>query len=563
MAGRYAELLKADEGPALPDVCWSAMTRRTALPQRAAFVAADRPSMVQTLLAYASGDTATAEGDVLGERPKLAFVIPGQGAQWTGMARVLMENEPIFRAALRRCDEAARPWIDWSIIDQLKLDPGSANYRLDQIDVIQPVLIALAIAYAELWRSLGIEPDAVVGHSMGEVGAAYIAGAINLEQAMQVICRRSALMSRMSGQGAMALVELSMADAQTLIKGREEQVSVAVNNSPRSSVISGDPATVQQILTELESKDVFCRLVKVDVASHSPQMEPLAHELVAELAELEGQASRVPMYSTVLGNRCDGPEFNAEYWGRNLRQPVRFTDAVDRLLDDGVSVFLELSPHPLLSMAVRQIAEEQGHEAATLVCGRREEPEMLELYAALAGLWAVGVTPCWSAVVPGEHRNVSLPLYSWQRERYWVDAAEAIPVTPRGQQAIRVARPDDESLSWLYRQEWSALPDLHRTLVPAAASSNWIIVSDDESALASLGRAAGGIGFRCQSSSVDGLAPAIERHVRSDIGPVDALIVVASDDQQAPYLPLSALQAVLKVPSARPRLGSSRVELSM
>ena len=207
---------------------------------------------------------------------------------------------------MRRCDEAARPWADWSIVEQLALDPAAPGYRLDQIDVIQPVLVALAIAYAELWRSLGIEPDAVVGHSMGEVGAAYIAGVLDLGQAMRIICRRSALMRRTSGQGAMALVELSMDEARERIRGREAQISVAVSNSPRSSVISGEPQAVQQVMTELERDQVFCRLVKVDVASHSPQMEPLAEILAGELAGLAPATARIPIYSTVLARRADG-----------------------------------------------------------------------------------------------------------------------------------------------------------------------------------------------------------------------------------------------------------------
>ena len=163
---------------------------------------------------YADGGAAAAEGTAYeGKTPKIGFVCPGQGAQWVGMARQLLEQEPVFLSMLERCDQAARPFVDWSIIEQLSAEPGTAAYRLDQIDVIQPVLVAIAIAYAALWRSLGIEPAAVVGHSMGEVAAACIAGVLDLDQAMHIICRRSALMRRTSGQGAMALVDLSMEEA--------------------------------------------------------------------------------------------------------------------------------------------------------------------------------------------------------------------------------------------------------------------------------------------------------------------------------------------------------------
>ena len=208
------------------------------------------------------------------------------------------------------------------------LNQDTAAYRLDQIDVIQPVLVAMAIAYAALWRSCGVEPAAVVGHSMGEVAAACIAGVLDLDQAMHIICRRSALMRRVSGQGAMALVDVSMEEAGTRLAGREDRLSVAVSNSPRSSVISGDPAALQQVMAELERDDVFCRLVKVDVASHSPQMDPLAQELSTDLAGLAPSEARIPIWSTMLGRRAEGHEFDAAYWGRNMRQTVCFTDAV-------------------------------------------------------------------------------------------------------------------------------------------------------------------------------------------------------------------------------------------
>ena len=216
LAERYAEHLSAGDPASLRDICWSAATRRTCLDHRAAFVAAGIEAMVEVLRSYAK-DQKTAAADAVvhtADRPRLAFVVPGQGAQWIGMARELLDREPVFRAMLERCERAARPYADWLILEQLAAEPGSAAFKLDRINVIQPVLVAIAIAYAELLRSLGVQPDAVVGHSMGEVGAAYIAGALDLDQAMHVICRRSSLMRRVSGQGAMALVELPLATAR-------------------------------------------------------------------------------------------------------------------------------------------------------------------------------------------------------------------------------------------------------------------------------------------------------------------------------------------------------------
>ncbi|MEO8057465.1 MAG: type I polyketide synthase [Burkholderiales bacterium] len=425
LAARHAQMLALEGGVTLASVCWNTATRRTPLEHRAVFVAADRAGMAEALHRYAVGGAATAEGSAAdGTVPKLAFVVPGQGAQWVGMGRELLASEPVFKAALERCDAAARPHTDWSILDQLAAESGSAACQLDRIDVIQPVLVALAIAYAALWRSLGVEPDAVVGHSMGEVGAAHIAGVLGLDDAMKIICRRSALMRRTSGQGAMALVELSNDDALTRIRGHENTLSVAVSNSPRSSVISGDPQALKTVMAELEADQIFCRLVKVDVASHSPQMEPLAAELRAELAGLAPLEAQVPIYSTVLGRQAEAHEFGADYWGRNLRQPVLFMQTVDQLLADGVTTFVELGPHPVLLPSVQETAQPLDRSVATVACALREEPATPAWLAAIGALWASGARLDWSRIMPPAGRVVSLPLYPWQRERHWATAAE-------------------------------------------------------------------------------------------------------------------------------------------
>jgi acyl transferase domain-containing protein/acyl carrier protein len=542
LAARYAELPASGAGPALHDVCFAAATRRTALEHRAAFVAADRAAMVDALRRYAAGEPATAEGVASGDaRPKLAFVAPGQGAQWAGMARQLLSQEPVFREALLRCDRAARRHVDWSIVEQLQAEPGTAGHRLDEIDVVQPVLVALAIAYAELWRSLGVVPDAVVGHSMGEVAAAFLAGAIDLDEAMHVICRRSALMRRASGRGAMALVDLSMQEARERIRGREDRLSIAVSNSPRSSVVSGDPAAVDEILAELQRDQVFCRLVKVDVASHSPQMEPVAADLAAELVALAPRAATVPIYSTVLGRRAEGRELDGAYWGRNLRQPVLFTSAVEALLEDGVTAFVELGPHPVLLPSVQQTAQASNRTAATVACGQRDEPEQAALLAALGALWAAGTPVDWESVLP-RGRYVRLPLYPWQRERYWHEAAELDRAGPRDRAAE--VRPDDESLTWLHRLEW-------RESDPPAprAGGTWLVVADDAAARDAIAAALRAAGSPAEAAPIevalaDGRAAGVQR-----------LLVLAPDGEDAPYLPLRVLQALLGSGSpALPRL---------
>jgi acyl transferase domain-containing protein/acyl carrier protein len=425
LAARYADRLEQARDEELAAICWNAATRRAALEHRAAFVANGREDLIAALRSYASGEAPTAEGRVRepGRPPRTAFVMPGQGAQWRGMARDLLLDEPVFRETFERCDAAARAWLDVSLIEQLQMAPGSPGDRFDHIDVVQPLLVALALAYAAWWQSIGVRPDAVVGHSMGEVAAAGVAGVLSLDDAMRIICRRSQLMKTTSGRGAMALVDLSMDEAQARLRGREDRLAVAVSNSPRSSVVSGEPAAVQALMDELQGEGVFCRLVKVDVASHSPQMQPLADTLGAELADLQPADAAVALYSTVLARRADGGELGAAYWAANLRQPVRFGDTLAQMLQDGITAAIELGPHPVLLPAMQQTAQAAGRELQAVACGQRDQDGAAGLLMAVGAFWAVGHTIDWSRLLPAA-AVTRLPGYPWQRERHWIDAAE-------------------------------------------------------------------------------------------------------------------------------------------
>jgi phthiocerol/phenolphthiocerol synthesis type-I polyketide synthase B len=533
----YAELLSADDTPALYDVCWNAATGRTALDHRAVFVAADRIAMADALRCYASGESAAAEGVVHADAsPRIAFVLPGQGAQWIGMARELIDREPAFRAALERCDHAARRFVDWSILGQLAAAPDSKDLLLVRIDVIQPVLVALAIAYAELLRSVGVEPDAVVGHSMGEVAAACIAGALDFDQAMQVVCARSALMRRVSGQGVMALVDLPMAELRGRLAGLEDRVSVAASNGPRSSVISGVPEAVRAVMAGLETEDVFCRLVKVDVASHSPQMEPLAEELATALDGLMPGPVRVPIYSTALGRRAEGKAFDAGYWARNLREPVLFSTAVGLLAGDGVTVFLELGPHPILLPSVQQTVP----TATVIASARRDEPEQAAFLTMLGSLWAAGRPIDWRRVMPESGTTVRLPLYPWQRERHWVDAAEIRPAG--GAASSACLRPDEEARGWVYRLEWKPSEISAPDTTAANAAARWIVVTGDEAAGAAVAAALAAAGVTSEVVPVRQLEAAFRAPAA---GAAYGILVLAEDDQEAAFLPLRVLQSYL------------------
>ncbi|HLF29144.1 MAG TPA: type I polyketide synthase, partial [Anaerolineae bacterium] len=291
LAQHYRAFLNATDS-SLADIAYTAAVRRAHHDYRLAVCGYSREELVERLGEHTDNSVLAASAS--GSR-KIVFVCPGQGSQWVGMGRQLLAHNPTFRQAIDRCELALKPYVDWSLIDQLTTD----HAQFDDIAVIQPTLFAIQVALAAVWQALGVQPDAVIGHSLGEVAAAHIAGALSLDDAARIICTRSHLMQRLSGQGAMAVVELSRAEAQAALQGYEDRLSVAVSNGPRSTVLSGDPTALQQVVAQLQRQDIFCRLVKVDVAAHSPQMETLRPELVAALAEMRPQPASIPVYSTV------------------------------------------------------------------------------------------------------------------------------------------------------------------------------------------------------------------------------------------------------------------------
>ncbi len=421
LARSYALRLSTPERAApLRDLVFSASTRRTHHSHRLAVAGRTRDEIVEALARHHVEHDLAPRSTASSNRPRVVFVFPGQGSQWIGMGRQLLAEEPAFRVALEACDEAIQREASFSVLEQIAAD--EAGSRLGEIDVVQPVLFAVEVALAALWRSWGVEPDVVVGHSMGEVAAAHVAGILSLDDATKVICRRSRLLRRLSGNGAMGLVELTQVEAERAIAGREDQLSVAVSNGPRSTVLSGDPAALEEVLAALEKRGVFSRRVKVDVASHSPQMDSLRDDLLAALRDLRPASSRLAMRSTVTGKVVSGEELGADYWARNLRAPVLFSSVTQQLIEDGHMLFVELSPHPILLPAVEENLREKDRTGAAIASLRRSTDERQTLLEALGALYTAGVDVEWSKLLPGGGEFVPPPAYPWQRERYWIEA---------------------------------------------------------------------------------------------------------------------------------------------
>lgn len=426
---RWSDHLTDVTGAELDDLLYTSAVRRSHRRARIAVSGESAEALRARLDSVASDPAATQRSSVAEGPPRIVFVYPGQGSQWLGMGRELLECSPAFRCSLERTDQAIRAEAGWSPLEALTAPEPPVD--LDDIGVIQPLIFAVQVALTAMWRALGVTPDSVVGHSMGEVAAACCAGALELEEAVQIICRRSALLRRVRGKGGMALVELSAAQAEAALRGYEDQLSVAVSNSSRSTVVAGETAALDSLIAQLEQREVFCRRVKVDVASHSPQVDPLRPDLLAALAHLAPTSAETPILSTVTAGLIDGAELDAGYWVRNLREPVRFSTVVGALLErDGVA-FLEIGPHPVLMPAVQQELQHRGSGGTVLPSVRRHE-EWSTVMESLAELYGLGVDVDWRALHPEGGRCVAGPSYPWQRDSYWYNGVGPETRSSRG-----------------------------------------------------------------------------------------------------------------------------------
>ncbi|MDU0288176.1 type I polyketide synthase, partial [Saccharothrix longispora] len=350
---------------------------------------------------------------------KVVFVFPGQGAQWVGMGRELLVGSAVFAARMAECAAVLDPLTGWSLLEAI------AGDGLDRVDVVQPVSFAVMVSLAAVWESLGVEPDAVLGHSQGEIAAACVAGALSLADAARVVVVRArAIAAGLSGRGGMASVGLAGARVRELAARFGDRVSVAALNGPESTVISGDEDALTEVMGECERLGARVRRIDVDYASHSAQVDAVADEITAALAGIAPTRARVPVYSTVRPGLLAGTGMDAGYWVTNLRNPVLFHQAVEALLDTEHRIFVEVGPHPVLTPAIEQAADTAGARVAALTTLRRADGGADRFLTAAAQGWAQGLTVDWSVVLgssPGQ--AVDLPTYAFQRTRFWLDSA--------------------------------------------------------------------------------------------------------------------------------------------
>jgi acyl transferase domain-containing protein/NADPH:quinone reductase-like Zn-dependent oxidoreductase/SAM-dependent methyltransferase/acyl carrier protein len=426
-ARSYREHLAAVDpaaGDDLADICHTASVRRDRLDHGLSIAARGREELLDRLDAFLAGEKRP--GMFTGRRtsgkiPPIVFAFCGQGPQWWRMGRGLLESEPVFREMVTRCDALLSEHADWSLLEELTAD--EAVSRMQRTAIAQPALFAIQVALAELWKSWGIEPDAVIGHSVGEIAAAYVAGILPLPEAAWVVFHRGRTMDQISSRGQMIAAALSVADAAALIAGREERVAIAAANSPHSVTLSGYPDAVEELADLLVARNVWHRFLKVEYAFHSPLMDPVREDLLASLGSLEAGPARIPMISTVTGKQLDGDRMNGEYWWRGLRHRVCFAEGMDDAIERGFETFLEIGPHPVLSGYMAECFHARGVQANPLPSLRREEDERAVMLASLGALYVIGRDVRWGAVFPGRRRTVRLPVYPWRREIYWHEPA--------------------------------------------------------------------------------------------------------------------------------------------
>jgi len=436
LASRYAGLLE-DSGPdEAARLCAAAATGRSHHPYRLCVTGPDATSLaVELRQARPEFARPAAHGGRIG------FVFSGQGTQWPGMGRDLLAD-PVVLAEVERCDAVVRELAGWSVLEELR---GPGTDRLHRTEVAQVCIGVLQLALARLWSSWGVRPAAAAGHSMGEVVAACVAGALDRRQALDLVLTRARVIEEGARGGAMSGLALPYAEAARIVGqvlaedgGR---LGVAAVNSPHATVVAGDPSLVERAEALAAERGARFRRLAVAYAFHSPMLDGRDAELAAAVKHIAPGPARLAHYSTVTGGRIRAAELTPEHWGRNLRDPVLFADAVAAMARDGVTVLVEVGPHPVLLRDVAATLDGVPHTAVGSL--RRDTPGRAALNASLAALYRSGTDPDWSAVTP-PRGPVALPLYPWQRRRHWLRLRAAEPAGRTGEAVPQEApRPPD------------------------------------------------------------------------------------------------------------------------
>lgn len=404
LAESYAGRLRGCDPTEAEDACWTISARRNSQRYRAALVAADVEELGASLRAIASSPPAEPA-----PARRVVFVLSGHGSQWQGMTRGLRRSQPVFDEALQSCAAAIERVAGWSLLERLDDD----ERWLSGVPEVQPALWAIGVSLGEMWQSWGVRPDVTIGHSMGEVAAACLSGALSLDDGAAVICARSALMGRTAGHGAMGVVGLSRAAVEAELAAHGD-VDVAGVNGPEATIVSGTPPAVAATLDAFTRQGAFARRIDIDIAAHSGQMQPLLDPLRAAIAGIAPREAVVEMISTVTAAPVRGEDLGPEYWTRNLREPVRLADAIETVLADGPVLMVELSPHPVLKSVIDELVARVSPASFVVATSRRDDEERATLDGA-ASMFEQGAELDWAQLL-ASRAVVDVPAYPWRRD---------------------------------------------------------------------------------------------------------------------------------------------------
>ncbi len=427
-----------DEYPELDpfDVAHSLVTTRSTFEHRAVVIGEDADQLRAALRALADDEPAAKV--VVGVADGAAapvFVFPGQGSQWIGMAAELLDTAPVFAEHMAACADALAPHLERPLADVLR--GGAAAADLERVDVVQPALFAVMTSLAALWRSLGVEPAAVIGHSQGEIAAAYVAGALSLADAAKIVALRARAIAGLAGGGGMVSVSLPEDEVTARLT---ERIAIAAVNGPATTVVAGEDGELEAFLAACAADEIRARRIPVDYASHTEHMEPLRERLLDLLADITPRQAAVPFFSTLTGDLVDTAELTAGYWYQNLRNPVLFDSAVRAAVTRGHRLFVESSPHPVLTASVRDVVDATGEQGTVVGSLQRDNGGWPRLLVSLATAHTAGAPVDWTPVVPGG--RVDLPAYAFQRERYWVDGTPTRVVSAPAEAVAATGKPE-------------------------------------------------------------------------------------------------------------------------
>jgi acyl transferase domain-containing protein len=476
---RWADVLDApNASDNVADHAWTAGNRRAHDRYRVAFVDRTAAALADQARTYASGGC---DAEPAGNRrPKMAFVFSGHGSQWTRMGSDLYRDEPVYRAAIDECDHALGKRTDWSLCAELAAPEGRTRMDgMNRADIIQPAIFAMQVGLASLLGHWGVRPDAVLGHSLGEVAAAHIAGALTLDEAAEVVTVRSRLAENVSPGLGMAVIDLPLGPVADMVAPYGERLGVAAVNSPSSTTVGGDRQAIAELIAACERQGATARPIRVEGATHCPAVDPVLPVLREALAGLRPSPASTPFLSSVEGMTPERATLDAGYWAHNLRRTVRFDDALGVAVREGITIFVEISPRPILLRAIRDTAESLQASLTGLPSFTRGPYGPSVVRRAAADLWERGCRVDWPSLQGRRRRVTKAPTYPWQRSRYWIEAdgvrepGASQSTAPGAQVSAPPADSDRVPGPRLYATEWRPAGPPGQDGSPAA---EWLVV---------------------------------------------------------------------------------------